>query len=557
MSFAAFDRLSKELLTEERQYLVNNKGESIPFESLRSKTVLLYFSAHWCPPCKRFTPLLAKSYEDLNAQGKEVEVVFISSDRDEESWKEYFGTMPWLALPWSERDLKDKLSETYQVNGIPSLVAFSETGEPETDKVRHIFKLGAKAYPFTESHIEKLLDEEKNAKNATQSFASLLATADRDYLVNNDGEQIKISSLEGKVVGLYFSASWCGPCRFFSPVLKKVYKELNEQGKGFEVVFISSDEGDEEFKEYYKDMPWLALPYADRELQTKLGEYFEVRGIPSLVFLDENGKTIDNDGTSIIRRFGADAYPFTSDKVNQLKKAQADIKAALKANQSLSSLLTTDTRDYLVDNKGTKTTVAEALNGKTVLLYFSGKWCGPCLGFTPKLVEAYQKWREEGKQVEVVFVSSDHSQEDFNEYLEKMPWSALPYEDRSSKNTLTDFFEVQGIPTVVVLDSEGKTVNKDAFELVNQYGARSLPLTEERLTELRDEDNVRFAKLPQEYTSDLHEHTLQLRAKVYSGRYGCDVCASVGSGYAYHCDECGWDAHPQCVHKEESSPPTA
>ncbi len=27
------------------------------------KLVAFYFSAHWCPPCKAFTPLLKKFYE--------------------------------------------------------------------------------------------------------------------------------------------------------------------------------------------------------------------------------------------------------------------------------------------------------------------------------------------------------------------------------------------------------------------------------------------------------------------------------------------------------------
>ena len=42
--------------------------------------------------------------EDLKAKG--LEVVFVSSDRDEASFKEYFGEMPWLALDFSDRKLK-------------------------------------------------------------------------------------------------------------------------------------------------------------------------------------------------------------------------------------------------------------------------------------------------------------------------------------------------------------------------------------------------------------------------------------------------------------------
>ena len=43
-------------------------------------------------------------WEDLKAKG--LEVIFVSSDRDEASFMEYFGEMPWLALDFSERKLK-------------------------------------------------------------------------------------------------------------------------------------------------------------------------------------------------------------------------------------------------------------------------------------------------------------------------------------------------------------------------------------------------------------------------------------------------------------------
>eukprot|EP00277_Geminigera_cryophila_P026977 CAMPEP_0179463624 /NCGR_PEP_ID=MMETSP0799-20121207/45644_1 /TAXON_ID=46947 /ORGANISM="Geminigera cryophila, Strain CCMP2564" /LENGTH=123 /DNA_ID=CAMNT_0021267001 /DNA_START=159 /DNA_END=528 /DNA_ORIENTATION=+ len=54
--------------------------------------------------------------------GKAIQIVFVSSDRDEAQFQEYFETMPWLALPFGERDLKQTLSSKYGVNGIPKLV---------------------------------------------------------------------------------------------------------------------------------------------------------------------------------------------------------------------------------------------------------------------------------------------------------------------------------------------------------------------------------------------------------------------------------------------------
>ena len=29
----------------------------------------LYFSAHWCPPCRQFTPLLARAYSQAKQAG--------------------------------------------------------------------------------------------------------------------------------------------------------------------------------------------------------------------------------------------------------------------------------------------------------------------------------------------------------------------------------------------------------------------------------------------------------------------------------------------------------
>jgi nucleoredoxin len=55
---------------------------------LRNKTVLVYFSAHWCPPCRRFTPELVKFYNDLLLKRTDFEIIFASSDRSEEDFNE-------------------------------------------------------------------------------------------------------------------------------------------------------------------------------------------------------------------------------------------------------------------------------------------------------------------------------------------------------------------------------------------------------------------------------------------------------------------------------------
>jgi thiol-disulfide isomerase/thioredoxin len=128
------------------------------------------------------------------------------------------------------------------------------------------------------------------------AFTSLLG----DSLVGKSGAVDTASALRGKVVGLYFSAHWCPPCRGFTPQLAESYVALTSGGKNFEIVFVSSDRDQHSFDEYYTSMPWLALPFAERDRKAQLSSAFKVSGIPCLVILDENAKEITRDGRTAI-----------------------------------------------------------------------------------------------------------------------------------------------------------------------------------------------------------------------------------------------------------------
>lgn len=69
-----------------------------------------------------------------------------------------------------------------------------------------------------------------------------------------------IKTLKGKFVGVYSSASWCGPCRAFTPRLVKFY---SKNRKGIEIVFRSSDKTENDMIKYVKKdkMKWLAVPF--------------------------------------------------------------------------------------------------------------------------------------------------------------------------------------------------------------------------------------------------------------------------------------------------------
>merc|ERR1712014_223466 len=63
-----------------------------------------------------------------------------------------------------------------------------------------------------------------------------------------------------------------------------------------EIVFVSSDRDENQFKEYSREMPWLSLPYEKRKEKELLSDIFGVQGIPSFVVLNPDGTVITTEG---------------------------------------------------------------------------------------------------------------------------------------------------------------------------------------------------------------------------------------------------------------------
>jgi hypothetical protein len=127
-----------------------------------------------------------------------------------------------------------------------------------------------------------------------------------------------IASLEGKVVAFYFSAHWCrwprrqhaceqrgsersalivndvcvpsppgGPCKAFTPLLIAAYHAAKAScGASFELIFVSSDQSEEAWEEYYQGMPWPAVKYEEEEVRQRVKDAFGCKGIPQLSALE-------------------------------------------------------------------------------------------------------------------------------------------------------------------------------------------------------------------------------------------------------------------------------
>jgi len=270
--------------------LQSKTGLTSTADALEGKQgVFVYFSAHWCPPCRGFTPKLAE-FHIKHAAAKGFETVFVSSDKDQSSFDDYFGEMPWLALPYDKRAEKDALSKKYKVQGIPSLVILGPDGKLITKegrgKVMENFEDCA-GFPWI-------------PMSCTEALG--------DSFLKQGGDTVGKCAIEGKTLGLYFSAHWCPPCRGFTPVLKQFYADYKAKDPNFEIIFISSDKEEKAMLDYFKDDhgDYLALPFSKRKEKEELSNMFGVEGIPTFVVIGPDRQVVNASARGKVSA-GADA----------------------------------------------------------------------------------------------------------------------------------------------------------------------------------------------------------------------------------------------------------
>jgi thiol-disulfide isomerase/thioredoxin len=100
------------------------EGASISNVSLEGKVVLLDFWATWCPPCRESVPTiqnLHKKYAD-----KAFEIVGISADGDEDSWKAFVAKNK---MNWAEYlDLSEMMLGKFEVDSFPTYIVVDKEG---------------------------------------------------------------------------------------------------------------------------------------------------------------------------------------------------------------------------------------------------------------------------------------------------------------------------------------------------------------------------------------------------------------------------------------------
>ena len=107
------------------------------------------------------------------------------------------------------------------------------------------------------------------------------------------------------ILGVLFSAGWGSPCRIFNKDLIRIYNQMNDGEKIFEIIQVSFDNNEDDFKKSIVGLPWKFLPLQSDKIKT-LKEKYNVLTIPKFFPVDKKGNSLSDRGREDLLEYGVD-----------------------------------------------------------------------------------------------------------------------------------------------------------------------------------------------------------------------------------------------------------
>ena len=107
------------------------------------------------------------------------------------------------------------------------------------------------------------------------------------------------------LLGILFSAGWGSPCRIFYKDLINIYNQMNDGEKVFEIIQVSFDAKEEDFKKAISGLPWKFLPLNFSGIN-ELKKKYNVLTIPKFFPIDKTGKSLSDTGREDLLEYGVD-----------------------------------------------------------------------------------------------------------------------------------------------------------------------------------------------------------------------------------------------------------
>ncbi|KAJ7953613.1 DC1 domain-containing protein [Quillaja saponaria] len=404
---------------------------------------------------------------------------------------------------------------------------------------------GIETYSFS-PQMTKNIEEQEVPRLEDQALMSILVSQLLDFMITNDDRKVPVSELQGKVVGVYIQ-SLDGPPSEFTQTL-------------------------------VQDRRCNKLACCLRIKQNTYYNNLELPDPPILTIIGPDGNILHSNVIEIVKEHRVEAYPFTPEKLAELK----EVKQAEQEPQTLESILVSDSLDFLIDRGGVKIPVSD-LVGKTILVSFLSRWT--VAKDWPLKVKYPEKYQFEDAEEYDLLLTRTGVYECFQMFNDGDIWRDAPGRD-------------------------GKIVNSNAVSVLRKFGCNAYPWTQERIAEVEEVVNKRLAactlesiliswvkdfvinksgdQIPIESMATViafgpsdaypftEEHLREVEAQVeemamewprtvkhvrhknhdlilrHNRTYECSICNVTGVVWTYFCEGCNSKYHPSCVLKDDT-----
>lgn len=231
--------------------------------------------------------------------------------------------------------------------------------------------------------------------------------------------------------------------------IQKMLKEQNEEIQKINTDFINArDAKDEEKMKNIQDDFLLMQEKKKEQIKQKIEEMLpSIAVIQGMNFFNPNE---DFEFMNSVAQRLYEAHP-ESDIVQFYKEQMDNLATTAVGSMAPDFSMPTPEGDTvsLIDYKG-----------KYVLVDFWAAWCKPCRQENPNIVEAYQKYKDEG--FEILGVSLDRKREDWLQAIEtdNLEWTQIS-ELKYWQTPVVQQYNISGIPFSLLINPEGKIVAKN------------------------------------------------------------------------------------------------
>lgn len=169
-----------------------------------------------------------------------------------------------------------------------ALTVYDELTQGEFKTAEELYLDYVMSVPGISDYRDKLDDAYETAKRLAPGQPAPAFT-----LIDVNGQEISLASLQGKVVYLDFWASWCGPCRREMPFARKLQEAF--QGREVAFVYISVDEDENAWIKAMEEEKLGGIHLWAQGARNEVTVQYDVTGIPSYFIIAADGTIFKND----------------------------------------------------------------------------------------------------------------------------------------------------------------------------------------------------------------------------------------------------------------------